>query len=106
VRPDLVVRPKAQGDIDDHAEYVARDSLDAAMRFLAATEQTFDLLRTMPEIGIAWESSDPRLQDVRRHSVKDFRNYLVFYRASPAGIEVLRVLHGARDIPIALAGDL
>jgi toxin ParE1/3/4 len=30
--------------------------------------------------------------------VKDFENYLVFYRSTDVGIEVLRVLHGARDV--------
>jgi toxin ParE1/3/4 len=26
-------------------------------------------------------------------------NYLIFYKPLPDGIEVLRVLHGARDLP-------
>lgn len=26
-------------------------------------------------------------------------NYLIFYRIVPAGVEVARVLHGARDLP-------
>jgi toxin ParE1/3/4 len=29
------------------------------------------------------------------------RNYVIFYQPIPDGIEVLRVLHGARDIPRA-----
>jgi plasmid stabilization system protein ParE len=32
-----------------------------------------------------------------------FRKYLVFYRPIPGGIEVLRVLHGSRDIAAILA---
>jgi toxin ParE1/3/4 len=30
--------------------------------------------------------------------VKDFEKYLIFYRSLPEGIEVVRIIHGARDI--------
>jgi toxin ParE1/3/4 len=30
--------------------------------------------------------------------VRDFPSYLVFYRSTESGIEVLRVIHAARDI--------
>jgi toxin ParE1/3/4 len=35
---------------------------------------------------------------MRWFPVKGFPNYLVFYRPILRGIEVVRVLHGARDI--------
>jgi plasmid stabilization system protein ParE len=34
-----------------------------------------------------------------------FRNYLVFYRTTSDGIEILRVLHGARDLGAAMQGS-
>ncbi|MGH9438287.1 MAG: type II toxin-antitoxin system RelE/ParE family toxin, partial [Terriglobia bacterium] len=34
-----------------------------------------------------------------RFPVKDFPKYLIFYRPIRDGIEVVRVIHGARDIP-------
>jgi plasmid stabilization system protein ParE len=30
--------------------------------------------------------------------VKGYRNFLIFYRQTRRGIEIVRVLHGARDI--------
>jgi toxin ParE1/3/4 len=30
--------------------------------------------------------------------VKDFEKYLIFYRPQKDGIDVLRIIHGARDI--------
>ena len=31
--------------------------------------------------------------------VPDFTNHLIFYRATETGIEIVRLLHAARDIP-------
>jgi toxin ParE1/3/4 len=38
------------------------------------------------------------LEGVRRLPVKGFENYLIFYVPRSGGIDVIRVLHGARDI--------
>jgi plasmid stabilization system protein ParE len=37
--------------------------------------------------------------------VKDFENYLVFYRSADPGIKVLRVLHGAQDLDAIFQGE-
>jgi len=44
----------------------------------------------------------PELADLRKRSVVGFRNYIVFYRVSAEIVEVVRVLHGAREIASAL----
>lgn len=38
------------------------------------------------------------LKRVRRWPVKGFDNWLIFYRPKRDGVEILRVIHGARDI--------
>ncbi|MEK7074381.1 MAG: type II toxin-antitoxin system RelE/ParE family toxin [Patescibacteria group bacterium] len=37
------------------------------------------------------------LKDIRVVPVKDFERYFIFYRSVTEGIEIVRVLHGARD---------
>ena len=37
-------------------------------------------------------------------AVQGFEKHLVFYRPTEAGIEIVRVLHAARDIAAVLAG--
>jgi plasmid stabilization system protein ParE len=64
----------AKRDLIEHFVYIGADSDDAALRFLAATE------------------------DLRRWHVEGFENYLILYRPIKGGIDVARVLHGARDI--------
>jgi toxin ParE1/3/4 len=51
----------------------------------------------MPGMGTPYEGS-PHATEVRYFPIPRYKKYLVFYRPTPGGIDVLRVLHGARDI--------
>jgi toxin ParE1/3/4 len=104
VKRAVVVRPQARSELDDQAEYIACDSLDAAIRFLRAAEATFDQLAGSPELGRRWESTHERLRGIRVWRVKGFPSHLIFYRPIAQGVEVLHVLHGARDLPVILEG--
>ncbi len=95
-------RAAAVADLVEHGEYL-RDvaSRETAARFLAAAERTFALLASMPTMGKPWLCPSSEAADVRVFPVKRFRTHLIFYvpLAKPRGIEVLRVLHTARDLP-------
>ncbi|TAF91716.1 MAG: type II toxin-antitoxin system RelE/ParE family toxin [Oscillatoriales cyanobacterium] len=39
-----------------------------------------------------------RMGEIRQWRIKDFQDYLIFYRIQDDRVEVLRVLHGARDL--------
>src|SRR5258708_3482572 len=99
----LCVLPSADADVDAAAGYIAMDSVDAATRFLDAVDETYRDLRDHPRRWPVYGLSDPRLKDVRKRAVIGFRNYLVFYRAKGSVVEVIRVLHGARDLPSVLS---
>lgn len=75
-------------------EYIGRDDQDAADRVIRAAFTTFNLIAANPSIG----HSVPDFEDLRFFPVSSFRNYLVFYRQIPSGIEIVRVLHGARNL--------
>jgi toxin ParE1/3/4 len=95
----ILVRPAADRDLDDQADYlVARQNLEAGLRFYRAAEETFRLLASQPKMGkLAGYGSRP-LAGMRMFPLKQFPRHLVFYRPLKDGIEVVRVLHGARDI--------
>ena len=59
----------------------------------------------MPGIGTRYDPEDRLYAELRFFPVSRFKKYLVFYRPVAGGIEVLRVLHGARDLPSILAED-
>jgi toxin ParE1/3/4 len=99
----ILRRPRAKADLAEHYSFIARDKVAPAERFLREAETAFELLARMPTVGTAWESADPRLAGVRVYPLpRGFRNYLVFYRPLADGVEILTVLHGARDLRLAL----
>ena len=52
----------------------------------------------MPRAGVHRHFRRKDLADVRSWPIGGFKNHLIFYRPAPHGIEVLRILHGARDL--------
>ena len=95
----VIVRPAADRDLDEQAEYIAQhQNLDTAFRFYLAAEETFALIATQPMMGRTRNFGDPGLKGARVCLMKEFVRHLVFYRPVKGGIEVLRIIHGARDI--------
>jgi toxin ParE1/3/4 len=105
VKRRLVIRPKADIDLDEQALFIGLDSIDAAIRFYGAATAAFERLLTMPELGVARPLGSTRLEGLRMWPIPDFPNYLIFYLPSPSDIEIVRVLHGARDIPEILEAE-
>jgi toxin ParE1/3/4 len=93
LRSDAALR-----DLDEQAKFIQRDSPDAAIRFLHAAEKTFGRLAAMPELGERQEFGREELAGLRVWQVRGFENYLIFYRPIEHGVEIVRVLHAARDI--------
>ena len=93
----LWITPLAKQDIDDIADYIAVDNLDAALRFIDATEKTCGQLISMPALGALCGFHSSLAADVRVWQVSGYENYLIFYRADEVRLEVIRVIHGACD---------
>jgi toxin ParE1/3/4 len=96
---------RALEDLFTVAIYIGHDSPDASNRFLDSAEAAFEALLRMPAMGVAVSTPVPSLAGLRRWSVPGFENFLIFYRPIEDGIEVVRVLHGARDVMDALAEE-
>ena len=94
----LTIRAQAYDDIDAIAHAIAKDNLEAGKRFYDAVEHDIPLLAANPRMGARRSARDPRLKDLRLWPVGGYRKYLIFYLATGDGIDVLRVLHGARDV--------
>jgi toxin ParE1/3/4 len=85
-------------DLIDISDYLAQHSAQAALRFLRAAEVTFRRLHRFPGLGRACEFRDPALRGVRRRLIEGFDRYLIYYRPTEDGIEIIRVLDGRRDM--------
>ncbi len=102
----VVRRPAADRDLVAIFRHYARQAgMRVADRFFAQADATFARLAGMPGIGTPYEPDEPLFADLRYFPVARFRDYIIFYRPIPGGIEVYRVLHGARDIHGILAEE-
>lgn len=69
---------------------------------LDALEDAAGRLLATPRIGA--ERPFGRIEGLRMWRVPGFEKHLIFYRETADGIEIIRVLHGARDLA-GLFGD-
>jgi toxin ParE1/3/4 len=92
---------RAEQDVFEITTYLARDSLKVAQSFLSALEDICNLLAKQPDMGSERIFSG-RIGRVRIFPISKFRKYLVFYRRTDDTVEILRVLHGAQDIPLVM----
>jgi toxin ParE1/3/4 len=101
----LVILPQARDELYDQAEYISVENEDLSRRFLAAAHATFAALLATPGLGRSREFHAARLRGLRSWRIRGFENWLVFYRVADETVEVLRVLHGARDLDAAFDED-
>jgi toxin ParE1/3/4 len=88
----VVVRPRALADLAEIWAYIADDSPDQADAFVDLVDSKLQALSRRPGLG----RRRPELSsDIRSLTVG---RYVVFYLPLARGIEVVRVLHGSRDI--------
>ena len=85
-------RPHAEADILEIWGYIAEDSVVAADRWLDKLDEKFALWATQPMMGRARDELSPGIRSLA------FGRYVVFFQPVPDGIDVVRVLHGSRDI--------
>jgi toxin ParE1/3/4 len=88
----ILKRPRALFDLTAIWSYVAEDSLANADKLAARIDKAFTLLARRPGLGRARSELYPNLRSFV------VRKYVVFYLPLPNGIDVIRILHGARDI--------
>jgi len=93
---------KAKRDLLEIFVYIGERNMDAAERFLRAVDEDLKRLSHMPNIGAERNTDNPKLRGIRSLPVSDFRNYLLFYRPVDEELQLLRVIHGARDLESAL----
>lgn len=95
--PNIQITPAAEDDLINLWVYIARDNREAADRVYQAAEQTFSTLASMPSIGTLYPPKRARLEGIRFFPIKQFRNYIIYYRATTDGIEIIRILHAHMD---------
>jgi toxin ParE1/3/4 len=94
----LVLTLAAEGDLAEQVDYLGVQRPAAARRYVLALHSAFDRLLGMPELGARRSYPVPGCENVRIWPVPGFRRFVIVYRATRKTVEVIRVLHSARDI--------
>ena len=90
--PQYRVTPEARLDLDQIGLRIAQRNLEASDRFIDGITARFNVLAENPLLG----RSRPELgENLRSFPVGD---YLIIYAPTDYGVEIVRVVHGARDI--------
>ena len=88
----FVLKPLAQEDLAQTYSYILQTNLEQAEQWLERVENQCQILAEMPSIG--------RVRFELPGNVRSFvmGRHVIFYRPNIDGVEIVRVLHGSRDL--------
>ena len=92
------ILPATDRDIDEQIACISRENRDAAGRYVEAVSAIIEHIGRMPGMGATRGYKNPRLAGLRMIPVPGFDNFLVFCLVTPRTVDIVRVLHGARDL--------
>jgi toxin ParE1/3/4 len=95
----VTLSPQAERDLEAIGDYIAADNPPRAVSFIAALRAQCAAMakaplayRTRPELGAGIRSC--------AHG-----NYVIFFTATKSRLNIVRILHGAMDIPAQFGGE-
>lgn len=94
--PKVLRKPQAEADLIEIWIYIAQDSPTSADKLLDEINEKSQTLAESPFVGKARDELGPNIRSF------PIGNYVLFYQPIAEGIEIIRVLHGARDIDVLL----
>jgi toxin ParE1/3/4 len=84
--------PQAELELEAVGDHIAEDSPANAQRFIERLTGKFVMLGRNPNIGRARPELRPDLRSF------PYGAYLILYRAVADGVEIVRVVHAARNL--------
>ena len=85
------LRPQAEADLEDIALYIAEDNVQATQQWIEDMYALCQQLGEMPSMGVA----KPYIRSGLR--MLPAGSYLILYQEVDKGVEIVRVIHGARQ---------
>ncbi len=89
-----LLTPQAVHDLEEIHDFIAADNPNAALRFIDLLEEKFEMISQTPSMGRIREELAPSLRSFPAGT------YVIFYRPLREAVQIIRVLHGARDIEV------
>ena len=86
-----IISPEANKDLEEIIDYFASRNIDAGERFIDEFNKKCRYLANFPNMGRSYSDVKDYLRGV------SLNGYIIFYRVTDIGIEILRVVSGYRD---------
>lgn len=98
--PRILRRESARRDLTTQWVWCFENaSPEIAEKFIQAVEKTLYLLAIQPLSGAVVPTATPKLKGLRRFCIQDgFDKSLAFYFPLEDGIDLVRIVHGNRDL--------
>jgi plasmid stabilization system protein ParE len=88
----FVLTQAATADLPEIKDYLSKNSRAAARRVVADIHDAIDSLASSPGIGHRHQDLDEAVR------VWQVYAYLIAYLPAPSPLQILRIVHGARDL--------
>jgi toxin ParE1/3/4 len=92
------ISPLAERDLEAIGDYIADDNPSRALSFIAELRTQFATIARAPHAYRV----HPELGEGIRSCAHG--NYVIFFTATKSRLTIVRVLHGAMDIPVQFGG--
>ena len=87
------ISPEANKDLEEIIDYFTSRNIDAGERFIDEFNKKCIYLANFPNMGRSYSDIKDYLRGI------SLNGYIIFYRVTDIGIEILRVVSGYRDYP-------
>ena len=103
----VVYRQSASDDVVRQFRYylTVANVPEIAIQFQEAVRKTIQSLRQNPLVGPRYVSSNSELQQLRSWPVVGFEAIRIYYLVDGDLLQVVRILHGKRDVRHVLEND-
>ncbi|HAT15406.1 MAG TPA: type II toxin-antitoxin system RelE/ParE family toxin [Microcoleaceae bacterium UBA11344] len=94
-----IIAPSASRDLNEIIDYFARLNVERGERLIAAFEKKCHNLINFPMIGRSYEEIRADLRGV------PLDGYIILYQVTANTLEILRVVHGSRNLKALFESD-
>ena len=95
-----IISTEAIRDMEQILDYLANTNINAGEKFLEVFSKKCRYLTEFPLMGRSYREIRPYLRGL------PMKNYIIFYRLTEQGLEIMRVVKGERDLDALFSENL